>query len=389
MGATRPGRHTAVNRHPYHPLSRPAAAFKDPVPVPQAMLPPPPPAAQIPPAIDPNAQTQSVEVPGSASSVRDLLEKSNALMPIGGGSDQATAAVLQTRFSSILGFEGADQDDDKPSRVYAVGGDGRVRLTPLHSYPKRVAEVFAHQSSMSDLAYLQSIGIDPTDAASLRAGIARLVAHPAAAQMHHYIKLFGNRAPSVVEHIIWDTFSKVQRGESDDLSLEQMALAVTVASLAGSDCLPLPLDGGKAYAAIPEFATACYKVAVEIAMPRHGAALVPPDPLEALQLHSWLCTASAYTDKPIEGMIFWSQSSWAIVKQHGMHHTKTDPRKRTETCTGAELRAELTVRAVWGLVIVSNFSALLAPGMPPPIAEEITASECARASSVVIAPPIR
>lgn len=329
------------------------------------------------PPPDPGSLLRADEVPDAGSLVSRIVASNNQILPSGGGHDQATAALLQTLKEQT---QEPIVPPTSPQRILALDGIGRLFTTDLQSCPKTLAQVFAKYRDTLDLTYFESIGVDVTSAASIRAAFIRQVAHPACTHMSDYASFFLNRAPTLLDSKLRETVRRAVQGGSatDNVPTHEFAIHLIAACLASASCLPLPLEDGKSYAVVLEFGYACFRLAAAVGLPLYGADFSPVDPLCLVQVQSWLSTASLFSDQPVELHYFWSKTAWMSIKQFGFHKVRTEPSRKFDhngRLTPEAERAEMTVRAVWGIVIVANFQHLLMPAMPPMTDEAVTCSE--------------
>lgn len=337
-------------------------------------FPPPPSAAQ---SFDDNAEVvvpETIlgrEVVTAGSVVAQLLDRfAHLSMPEGGAFDQATAALLARQVAS----SSASHSSPSSWRVPSVNRRCAVELIDYASAPRSMADMCRVVPDRR--AFLASAGIDVDDVASVRASALRLLAHPAARQLHDLANLFHSRAPTFWAPDVEATIDEATAGRhhaSSSSSTAWLGMCLAIVAIGTTNAPPLPLDGGGGASGQPhlavliEFGLTCYYLASEI-----GDRCAEYDggrhALNALQVTSWLSTTSLFSENPHRWHCYWSFKAWDICKQNGFHRVN---RRRQQALTSELLYSprdaslppsagvELTMRAVWGLVIVAALQSIV------------------------------
>lgn len=333
--------------------------------------------APLPPSSAPDRQddidvtvpetVQGREVITAGSVVAQLMEKHQIPMPEHGGQDQCTAAYI----SSLI-RQNYDSQGSRP-QVMSISRLGQPELIDFATSPRTMAAMCRLIPREDRQAYLSSARINAEDTSSVRAGACRLLGHPAAKQLHDFANRFHSRAPTFWAPDVEKTIDAIGKGHSPQVPIAWLGLCLAIVAIGTTNASPLPIGrqgpGQQQLASLTEFGFTCYSLACEIG-DRSADFYDVGDasaPLAQLQVTSWLSTTSLFSEDPHRWHCYWTFKAWAICKQHGFHKVTRrrwnvparDGVASRAFPTSSQMKIELLMRAVWGLVIVAALQSIM------------------------------
>lgn len=344
---------------------------------------PPMPSLASPPNNDEIPVPESIlaaEVVTAASVVVHLMAQHQLAMPPLGGFDQLTAAYLSRKARSKK--ETGAPGEQSQSQVASINRFAKVQVVGFDTFPRTMSEMCTLYPQSQRGEYLASAGIDVNDVTSVRAGACKLLAHPAALQLHNFAKLFQSRAPTCWSPDIEATLLALAKGQVPRVSVAWLGMCLATVAIGTANSPPLSLDDigdtgndpghQPELAVLIEFGLTCYYLSSEIADRSLDLYDVSDTSagLAQLQVTSWLSTTSLFSEDPQKWHVYWSLKAWGICKHYGfhkvnrlrsglLHQNQMDPATADYFPTPAHFKVELVMRAVWGLVIVAALQSII------------------------------